>query len=269
MRPRSLNPFIPAGVLLILLVAGCTSTSNSQRADTRVLFDDPRRHEMGDDEPHRAPEREETFEAPGRAISATIELNVYRVDHLGAEILLNGYLVKEIDPSVGSGHIKFDVPEDLLPLRGHNRIMIRAKSLGQDMEDFEYDRLKVVATIEAPLKCVRVLAQRLAWGVVTVLAIVWGLSLWIAISASWGLMAPAKILAWFTAAIRRLWMAFGGFLRYRIKVVSWVVWLILSAVIALLVYNEMTGTSPVNFIRTLQAHLSRLIEKGIYFLVQC
>lgn len=225
---------------------------------------------MGDDEPYRRPEREETFVLSGRAISARVKLNIYRVDYLGAEILVNGVLVKEIYPSGYSGPIEIEVPENLLPLPvGPNKVTVRAKTRedGQ-MEDFEYDRLKVIATIEAPVACVRALAQKLGRALAWIVWGAWFLAIFTAGFRWWypGPRWPIRTeipTRFVRATAYAIWHGGKRLISYAILVGVPVV------VAGWIAYSHMSGTPPESYIQVLEIVLSRSLEKMIYVLVQC
>lgn len=131
-------------------------SSPTPNITTLTLIDDTSRHHLGttfrSDFVIKSPEGREksySFGLSGKPVSGTVQITVFDMDLLGADVVVNGAVVIAMPPPFNNGSRSADIPVVNL-LVGQNTLIVRARGSGSQVEDFEYQDLRVTVTIESP-----------------------------------------------------------------------------------------------------------------------
>lgn len=146
--------------LLSFLLTACDNRSSSYptmptKTTTLTFINDTARHHIGDDyrgdfvgiEKPEGKEKTYNFALSGKPVSGTVQITVFDMDLIGADILINNALVMSMPPPDGDGTRSKEIPVASL-LIGENTLTVRSRMEGTMYEDFEYKDLKLVVTIE-------------------------------------------------------------------------------------------------------------------------
>lgn len=146
-----------AVMLLVVIIAGCEGGGGGTSPTTETtleLINDTNTHHLGDeirtDFVMPFPEGKEltySFGLSGKPLSATLQLNVFHMDSVGADVLVNGVVVVTMPPPSPDGAINQSISTAPF-LVGSNTLTIRSRSDASGLaEDFEFNNVKLTVTI--------------------------------------------------------------------------------------------------------------------------
>jgi len=152
------QPWVMVAVmLLVIIIAGCKGGDGGTSPTTTATLDlinDTNTHHIGDEVRTdfvvilpEGKERNYSFALSGKPQSGSLQLNVFHMDSVGADVLVNGVVVVTMPPPSPDGPVSASIPTVSL-LEGQNTLTIRSRSDASGLaEDFEYNNLKVTVTI--------------------------------------------------------------------------------------------------------------------------